>query len=239
MPQVFHPVMNTISRVSIFGAVFFIVAIVLLLMVYVRSPYYTGAQVVIEQPVPFSHQHHVADCGIDCRYCHTSVEKSAFAGIPATDVCMNCHSFLFNDQQMLEVVRTSYRDDVPLRWNRVNNVADFAYFHHGIHINKGIGCSTCHGRVDQMPLTWREHSLHMEWCLECHRHPAKYVRPKEFVFRMESLEELVGTDEFAAYLKQNHPQLDPKSPDLVFKLRETLAKEYKLESETNCSVCHR
>jgi len=239
MAQIFHPVMNTISRVSIFGAVFFIVAVVLLLMVYVRSPYYTRAQVVLDQPVAFSHQHHVADCGIDCRYCHTSVETSAFAGIPATDVCMNCHSFLFNDQQMLEPVRVSYRENVPLRWNRVHDVADFAYFHHGIHISKGIGCSTCHGRVDQMPMTWREHSLHMEWCLECHRHPAKYVRPKEFVFRMESLEELVGTEEFDSYLEQNHPELDAESPDVVFKLREILAKEYKLESETNCSVCHR
>lgn len=239
MAQVFHPVMNTIARVSIFGAILIIVGIVLLLMVFVRSPYYTRAQVVIDQPVAFSHQHHVADCGIDCRYCHTSVENSAFAGIPATEVCMNCHSYLFNDQRMLEPVRTSYRDGVPLRWNRVHDVPDFAYFHHGIHVSKGIGCSTCHGRVDQMPMTWREHSLHMEWCLECHRHPAKYVRPREFVFRMESLEQLVGTREFDDYLERKHPELDPKSPDLVFQLRKALAAEYKLESETNCSVCHR
>ena len=239
MLQIFHPVMNTISRVSIFGAVFFVVAVVLLLMVVVRSPYSTRADVVVDQPVPFSHQHHVADCGIDCRYCHTSVETSSYAGIPATDVCMNCHSYLFNDQQMLEPVRQSYREGKPLRWNRVNDVADFAYFNHAIHIHKGIGCATCHGRVDQMPMMWRENSLHMEWCLECHRHPARYVRPREFVYRMEPLDELVDTPEFQQYLEREHPQLDPDSEEVVFELRKELAADYKLESETNCSICHR
>src|SRR5690606_12759013 len=119
MPQIFHPVMNTISRVSIFGAVFFVAAAVLIAMVVVRSPYSTRAQVVIDQPVEFSHKHHVTDCGIDCRYCHLSVDKSSFAGIPSTSICMNCHSYLFEDQLMLEPVRHSYRDDKPLHWNRV------------------------------------------------------------------------------------------------------------------------
>lgn len=219
MPQVFHPVMNTISRVSIFGAVFFIVAIVLLLMVYVRSPYYTGAQVVIEQPVPFSHQHHVADCGIDCRYCHTSVEKSAFAGIPPTETCMNCHSQIWSDAPILEPIRASLRDNVNLTWTRVHDLPDFVYFSHQIHVKQGVGCETCHGAVDQMPLVSQEASLLMEWCLDCHRAPEKYLRPREEVFNM---------------------QYEPPADQIALGLK--LKAEYNIagaEHMTSCSVCHR
>ena len=184
MPNVFHPAMNTFSRVSIFGAVFFVAGVVGLLWMLVRTPYVTKASVIREQPVPFSHQHHVADAGIHCRYCHTSVEDPAIAGIPSTSICMNCHSFLFSDQEMLQPVRASLRSGKPLEWTRVHDLPDFVYFNHSIHINKGVGCSTCHGRVDQMPLMWQEQTLQMEWCLDCHRAPEKFLRPREEVFTM-------------------------------------------------------
>lgn len=218
MPQIFHPSMNTISRVSIFGAVFLIAGAILIAALIVRSPYVTQANVVRDQPVAFSHQHHVADCGIDCRYCHTSVEESSFAGVPATEICMNCHAYLFDDQPALEPVRESYRTGIPLSWTRVHNLPDFAYFNHSIHVHKGIGCATCHGQVDEMPLMWREHSLHMEWCLECHRDPAQYIRPREEVFDMRWRP---PTDE------REHRQLAAR-----------LMEEYDVQSKTNCSVCH-
>lgn len=216
MPQIFHPSMNTLSRVSIFGAVFIVAGLVWLAAVIVRSPYMTEAGVVRVQPVPFSHRHHVGDDGIDCRYCHTSVETSAFAGIPPTKTCMGCHSQLYADSSMLEPVRESYRTGQPLKWTRVHDVPDYAYFNHSIHVNKGIGCVTCHGQVDKMPLMWRAETLHMEWCLECHRNPERYVRPKELVYAMIPQESLEA--EFSA---------------------ESLIAEYHVQSKTNCSICHR
>jgi len=237
MPNVFHPAMNTISRVSIFGAVFFLAGAVWLAWILVRTPYVTEAGVIREQPVPFSHQHHVSDIGIDCRYCHTSVEESAYAGIPSTSVCMNCHSYLFKDQPVLEPVRESYRSRKPLRWRRVHDLGDFAYFHHSIHVHKGIACVTCHGQVDEMPLMYRKHSLQMEWCLQCHWNPQQHVRPREFVFRTESLEELSETDDFREYLVENFPELDPAAPDLGA-LQRKLAEAYGIQSQTNCSNCH-
>jgi MoCo/4Fe-4S cofactor protein with predicted Tat translocation signal len=237
MPNVFHPAMNTVSRVSIFGAVFIVAGIVGLLWQFVRTPYVTKASMIREQPVPFSHQHHVSDAGIHCRYCHTSVEDSAFAGIPSTSICMNCHSFLFSDQEMLQPVRASLRSGKPLEWTRVHDVADFAYFDHSLHLKKGVGCVSCHGRVDQMPLMWREHSLLMEWCLQCHRDPTRHLRPREFVFRMESLEELATTREFQDYLTREFPELATQPVDLSA-LQSRLASTYHVRSEMNCSRCH-
>ncbi|MGE0760321.1 MAG: cytochrome c3 family protein [Pirellulaceae bacterium] len=239
MPNVFHPAMNTLSRVSIFGGVFVVAACIGLGWVVVRTPYLTEAGVIREQPVPFSHQHHVADAGIDCRYCHTSVEEAAFAGMPTTRVCMNCHTYLFHDQEMLEPVRTSLRTQVPLAWTRVHDLADFVFFDHSIHIQKGVGCVSCHGRVDQMPLMWRENSLLMEWCLRCHRQPEREIRPIEFVFRMEPLEELATTDEFRTYMRDEHPDLlaEGQPIDLIA-FRKRLVQQYGVQSKTNCSNCH-
>lgn len=242
MANIFHPAMNTISRVSIFGAVFIVAGIIGLMWIIVRTPYVTGAGVIREQPVPFSHQHHVSDAGIDCRYCHTSVEVSATAGIPSTDICMNCHAYLFRDQEMLAPVRLSFRRDIPLQWTRVHDVPDFTYFDHSIHVHKGIGCITCHGQVDKMPLMWREHSLQMEWCLRCHFNPVPHVRPREFVFHMQTLEELAETDEFRQYLRREfprrvYPELNSETPDLEL-LRAQLAQRYNVQQETNCSNCH-
>ena len=132
-----------------------------------------------EQPIPFSHAHHVGGLGIDCRYCHTSVETSSFAGIPPTKTCMNCHSQIWSTSPTLEPVRESFRTGVSIQWTRVNDLPDYVYFNHSIHVNKGIGCESCHGRVDRMPLTWQENSLQMDWCLDCHRDPGKHIRPRD------------------------------------------------------------
>ena len=157
MSQIFHRSTNTLSRATIFGAVFVVAALVWVAMEIQRSPYMTYAGVRKPQPVPFSHQHHVAGLGIDCRYCHTSVETSSFAGIPPTKTCMNCHSQIWTNAQLLEPVRASYRTGKSLQWTRVNQLPDFVYFNHSIHINKGVGCNTCHGPVDQMPLMYSRH----------------------------------------------------------------------------------
>jgi Cytochrome c7 and related cytochrome c len=184
MTQIFHPSTNTISRVSIFGALFFLLGLLFVVYMIFRSPYVTGVNVVLEQPVPFSHEHHVRGLGIDCRYCHTSVEKSSFAGIPPTETCMTCHSQIWTDSPMLEPVRTSMRTNTPIRWNRVHDLPDYAFFNHSIHVQKGVGCVSCHGQVDQMPMTWKAEPMTMEWCLSCHRHPEKHLRPPAEVFNM-------------------------------------------------------
>ena len=220
MPQVFHRSTNTISRVSIFGAVFIAGGLLWLLLEINRSPYVTQAFVTKDQPVQFSHKHHVGDDGIDCRYCHTTVETAASAGIPPTKTCMNCHSQLFANSQYLEPVRESWRTGTPLRWTRVHDLPDFVYFNHSIHVNKGVGCSTCHGRIDHMPQTWQVAPLQMEWCIACHRNPEEFVRPRDKVFEME----------------WPRPEFDQavEGPKLV--------QEFKIQSVnvmTSCSTCHR
>jgi hypothetical protein len=215
MPQIFHRSFNTISKVSILGAVFLLGGAGWVVARVSRSDYVTGVNVFRDQVVPFSHQHHVAGLGIDCRYCHTSVESSSFAGIPPTRTCMNCHSQIWTQSPMLQAVRESYRTGKSLDWVRVHNLAQFVYFDHSIHLKKGIGCATCHGRVDHMPLTTQVVSLHMEWCLDCHRNPERFVRPRDKVFDMEWRAE----DQEA--------------------LGEQLVRDYKIERRLSCSTCHR
>ena len=201
---------------SIFGAVFFIAGLGWLIDVVSRSAYLTLAHTAREQPVAFSHKHHVGGEGFDCRYCHTSVETSAFAGIPPTKTCMNCHSQIWSDSPMLEPVRESFKTGRPLAWTRVHDLPEFVYFNHSIHVSKGVGCSTCHGRVDLMPLTWQQNNLLMKWCIECHRNPAQYVRPRDQVFNI-------------AY----------QYPDNQLELGARLVQEYKIQSLTDCVTCHR
>jgi hypothetical protein len=153
MPQIFHHSTNFISRMSIYGAVLIIGGLSYAFYAIAMSPWYTEQSLAREQPVPFSHRHHAGELGVDCRYCHTSVENSSFAGLPPTETCMSCHSRIWTNAAMLEPVRASYRDDVSLSWTRVNALPDFVYFDHSIHINKGIGCTTCHGPIAGMPLT--------------------------------------------------------------------------------------
>src|SRR5438094_8601902 len=155
MAQTFHQSTNTLSKLSIFGALFLVLGALWVTVEVNRAPYVTQEGVTREQPVPFSHAHRVGGLGIDCRYCHTTVETSSFAGIPATEVCMNCHRQIWSAAPMLEPVRASFRTGQPLRWNRVYDLPGFAYFDHSIHVAKGVGCVSCHGRVDEMPLLWR------------------------------------------------------------------------------------
>jgi len=219
MAQIFHRSTNTISRVSLFSALFLAALALIVAAAVARSPYMTNENIAREQPVQFSHKHHVADDGIDCRYCHTSVETSAVAGIPPTKTCMNCHSLLFADSPYLEPVRESFRSDKSIEWVKVHRLADFVYFNHSIHVNKGIGCSTCHGQVNQMPLVWQASSLQMEWCLGCHRQPEQFLRPRTEVFNM-----------------------DWQVPANQLELGKKLARDYKIRSVellTSCSTCHR
>jgi hypothetical protein len=184
MPQIFHHSSNTFARIIIFGAVFIVVFAGWAFTELDRSYYATRAHQPREQPVPFSHAHHVGGLGLDCRYCHTSVEQSSFANIPPTKTCMNCHSQIWNTSPTLEPVRASFRTNESIRWTRVYDLPDYVYFNHSIHVDKGVGCESCHGRVDLMPLTAQEPTLHMEWCLSCHRNPEKYLRPREFITKM-------------------------------------------------------
>src|SRR5580765_171426 len=185
MSQIFHRSANTIAKVSIFGAVFFIAALLGLFDKVNRSPWMTQARVARAQPLQFSHERHVAGNGIDCRYCHTTVETSSFAGIPPTKTCMNCHSQIFSASAFLEPIRDSFRSGRSIEWTRVHDLPDFVYFNHSIHVHKGVGCASCHGRVDEMPLTWQVNSLYMRWCLDCHRDPARHLRPRDQIFNMD------------------------------------------------------
>ena len=230
--QIFHRSTNTLSRATIFGAVFVVAALFWAAAQIQRSPYVTYAGVARPQPVPFSHQHHVAGLGIDCRYCHTSVENSKFAGIPPTRTCMNCHSQIWTNAEMLEPVRESYRSGKSLVWTRVNDLPDFVYFDHSIHVNKGVGCNVCHGPVDRMPLMYNYASLQMEWCLECHRAPENFLRPRDQVFNMR-YEEPTASKPVVVNGKSYTDQLE---------LGTDLVKEYKVRSVldiTSCSTCHR
>jgi hypothetical protein len=217
--QIFHRSTNTIAKVSIFGSIFFLAFFAWVYSTLLRSSYATGQGVMKRQPVPFSHQHHVAGLGIDCRYCHTSVERSAFAGIPPTETCMNCHRQIWTNADLLEPIRASYRDNVPVRWARVNDLPDFVYFNHSVHIAKGMGCVTCHGAVNRMQLTFQHASLQMEWCLDCHRDPGKNIRPREDVFNLD--------------------WQPPADPQQALAMQTRLLKEYHVKSLTSCSTCHR
>jgi hypothetical protein len=180
------------------------------------SPRTTDVGYAPEQPVPYSHALHAGELGIDCRYCHTSVARSATAGIPPTKTCMNCHSQIFNQSPTLEPVRASWRTGTPIEWVKVHDLPDFVYFDHSAHVNKGVGCTTCHGPVDKMAYVWQQESLLMEWCLDCHRQPEKYLRPRSEV-------------ESVAW----------KPPSNQLELGRKLAAEYGVKTQVTCSTCHR
>ncbi len=216
MSQIFPPSANSYARGSIVALLIVAGTLLLTLDRLSRSPFATHQDEVREQPVQFSHQHHAGGLGIDCRYCHATVEKTPSAGIPPTKTCMNCHSQIWITSPYLEIVRASFRDDKPLHWLRVHDLPDFVYFNHSVHVKKGVGCATCHGRVDRMPLMRQEAPLQMGWCLDCHRNPAKYVRPRELV-----------------------TQMDYVPPANQMEVGARLVKAYQIQSLTSCSTCHR
>ena len=208
--------MNAVAKASIYGIVLVVGLIGYVSWQVNQSAYFTYIQQPLPQPVPFRHAHHTTQLGIDCRYCHTSVENSWYAGLPPTHTCMSCHSQLWTNADMLEPVRASYRTGESVLWNRVNALPDFVYFNHSIHISKGIGCTTCHGQLGEMPITWRENTLYMRWCVNCHKHPERYVRPKKDVF---------------------NPIYTPP-PDQIA-MGKKLVKDYEIRSLTSCDTCHR
>ena len=216
MRQLFPRSSNALSKASIVVALVLLAGAAWAGVMLNTSGYSTGRSIVLDQPVPFSHDHHFAGLGIDCRYCHTSVETAASAGIPPVSTCMNCHKQVWTNAALLEPIRSAYRDKVPVQWERVHDLPDFVYFNHSVHVAKGIGCETCHGRVDQMPLVHQVAPLTMGWCLECNRDPAKFVRPREEVF----------TFGWTPPVPQS--ELGPQ-----------LVEEYDIQSLTYCSVCHR
>jgi len=219
MSQLFHHSANAIARFTLFGAIFIVAFLGWLGMQVAGSAWITRQTQQRQQPVPFSHEHHVGGLGLDCRYCHTTVETSSFANIPPTKTCMNCHSQIWLTSPTLEPVRASFRTGTSIQWTRVHDLPDFVYFNHSIHIAKGVGCESCHGRVDLMPLTVQHANLEMSWCLDCHRNPEKYVRPREFITTM-------------GY----HPDGDQEA------IGTRLVKEYGIQDArtlTSCNTCHR
>ncbi len=215
MAQIFRPSTNVYAKLSILGGVLLVASLIGVVMGVERSSYKTREGLVYPQPVPFSHDHHTAAMGIDCRYCHTTVEREAFAGIPSTETCMNCHKVIWKDSPMLEPIRASYRDNEPIEWNRVHDLPDYVFFNHSVHISKGVSCVSCHGEVNKMPLIQRGASLQMAWCLDCHRDPVEHLRPAEEVFNMD----WVPTKD------------DPHSA-------ERLAQVEDSQRLTSCSTCH-
>jgi hypothetical protein len=216
MPQYFGPRWNPIARLSFYGAPVALLLAGVAAALAARSPYWSGRNATVEQPVPFSHEVHSGRLGLDCRHCHAGSEREAFAGMPSTEVCMNCHARVWTGLSSLEPVRSSLKTGVPLAWVRVHNLPDHAYFHHGVHAQKGIGCSDCHGRVDRMHRVRQVESLYMEWCLECHRRPERYVRPRDAVFD-------------TAW----------RRPADQLERGRALAAEHRVERKTDCSTCHR
>ena len=182
-----------------------------------RESSYQALGEPVAQPIPFSHKHHVGDDGIDCRYCHTQVETSRHAGLPGSSICLTCHSQLYTDAAVLRPLMESARTGQPIAWRRVHTLPDFVFFDHSVHVAKGVACFECHGRVDQMPLTWRAEPMQMQWCLACHRDPASHLHAAADVFAMPP-------------------------PGVSSREGEELARLMKLESTrrlTDCSTCHR
>jgi hypothetical protein len=219
MAQLFSPRANFHSRLILAVIVLFICGAGWATSEIFWSPYTTYVGIPFKQPVPFSHQHHVAGLGIDCRYCHTGVETSAFAGLPPTETCMTCHSQLWTEAPLLQPVRASMVNNKPIKWTRVHDLPDFVYFNHSIHVAKGVGCSTCHGQVDAMPLTWKTQTLYMRWCIDCHQAPQKYLRRPDQIYNMSW-----------------------KAPADQASLGQKLATQYHVDLSgrlINCSTCHR
>lgn len=216
MPQIFQPSDVLLIKLVLIVPLALILLGVVNLVRHATSP--VAADVAVSQPIRFSHKHHVGDDGIDCRYCHTSVEKSATAGMPSTSVCLTCHSQLYRDQPLLAPLHESLRTGEPIQWTRVHDLPDFVYFDHSIHVNKGVACVSCHGRVDQMPIIMRQQKLDMQWCLACHRDPQSRVVPPDHVFQSKELPRLSASE------------------------RDSLLQTLQLESTerlTSCSTCHR
>ena len=217
-PLIFRPKHNTLARLSLVLAAAGAGGAVGGLLLWARTPYARNMETPIEQPLQFDHRHHTRDEGIDCRYCHNTVEKAPFASLPPTQLCLNCHSQVWNKSPKLAPVRESFFADRPIVWNKVNKLPHFVYFNHSIHVKQGVGCVTCHGRIDEMALVEKAQPLSMGWCLECHRNPERFLRPREEVVSMTWT---AGGDKEQLALGGR------------------LKQEYDVHTRTNCTTCHR
>ncbi len=220
MAQVFSRSANNIAKISLVVAAILAGTAFYVYTQVSRSSYITGRYLEKQQPVQFSHKHHVGDDGIDCRYCHSTVETSASASLPPTQTCMNCHNQIWSDSPYLEPVRASFRDNTPIQWERVHDLPEFAYFNHSIHIAKGVGCASCHGDIANMPAVYQENTLQMEWCLSCHRNPAPNIRPKSEIY---------------------NTSWNPSNitPEQQLEVDEKIKSLRSKEMLTSCSTCHR
>ena len=216
MSALFPRSANTVVRVVVLVLLATPLIAVGALYVYAYSPLYTGQFSQVEQVIQFDHRHHVSDDGIDCRYCHRSVEVAPSAGIPSTSICMGCHEQIWNKSPLLDELRARYFTDRAIPWSRVHRLPDFVYFNHSIHVNKGVGCVSCHGRVDQMALVEQVAPLTMGWCLDCHRDPAAHLRPVQEITNMTW-----------------------EPPSDRGQLALALMSQNQVQTRTNCTTCHR
>ena len=217
MAAIFGPAANLAAKVSLIACGSLLVGGFALWALWPRTDYARNVRSAVAQPVPFSHQHHVAGLGIDCRFCHSAVESSADAALPPTSTCMTCHSQIWTNAQLLEPVRQSLATNTPITWHQVTDLPDYVYFNHSVHIAKGVGCQSCHGEVATMPMTYKAKPLTMEFCLDCHRNPGQQLRPREALYDTQ-WQRTPGTPAPAELLRRYHV------PD---------------RNLTDCSLCHR
>lgn len=249
--QIFKPGANQIAAIGLLSVAIGVPTVWLSIAGLSRSPANTKVDVPLNQPVPFSHQHHAWELGIDCRYCHTSVEKSAFPGIPGTETCMSCHSQIWTNSPLLEPVRRSYETGTPLQWNQVNKLPQFVQFNHSIHVNRGINCDVCHGPVQYMHITYKGNSFQMAWCLQCHRQPERYLHrsedtppdmsPRQSVFNLYwKLQEkgMSHLDPIEQETLSGHFEGSDDKADIT--AGRELVKKYGIHVAqlADCSVCH-
>lgn len=240
MAQIFHPSTNTLARVSLFGAAIAPLAIIMTLSAFTRSPYVTKVNVPRDQPVPFSHEHHTNELGIDCRYCHQSVENSSYAMLPPTETCMSCHSQVWTNSPLLEPVRESWRTGNAIRWNQLNKLPEFVYFNHSLHVDRGLNCNICHGPVQTMQLAYRAQAFTMAWCLECHRNPANWVGDPAKVFglywKIQRNEALTPEEAALASGRDDYHRTGKELEE-----GRAWVKRHGIQTEqlTDCWICHR
>jgi Cytochrome c7 and related cytochrome c len=215
MPALFTRSANTRFRLALTALALMLASIPVLLVLYMRSPDAHAQFVPVDQPIEFDHRHHVRDDGIDCLYCHSSAERSESAGVPPTEVCMGCHNQIWNDSVLIEPIRRSYFGDRPIAWNRVYALPEHVFFNHAVHVDNGVGCVTCHGRVDLMARVYKVPPLTMQWCLDCHRNPEPHLRPPEMITAMDWTPPAGEAD------------------------GRRLAREYGVRRLTHCTTCHR
>lgn len=244
MAQIFHPAMNTVAKLSLIALIAGPPTVLGVASSISRSPYNTKVNVALDQPIPFSHEHHSSELGIDCRYCHVGVEKGAYATYPATETCMSCHSQIWTNSPLLEPVRTSWATGKPITWNVVNKVPEFVYFNHSIHINRGVKCNNCHGAIQKMQMVYKAKTFFMAWCLNCHRNPEQYVGKKEDVFKFyEKFQknQIGNSDGLTAEEKALAIGKEYHRTGKELEEGKRLVTEYGIKTKTlsDCWICHR